>query len=197
MTDLEGILKKLPPEEQAQIRSLIYADALTGVGNRRKFDEDLNKEYAASQHAQTPLSLLMIDIDHFKKYNDLYGHHAGDQELHQVAQTITKYTKQFDTTYRYGGEELTVILPQTTTMQAYNIAERIRQAVNEETHVTISIGVSNTCLANDTTELISSADRACYDSKRLGRNQTNYYTPPNPDQETAISTLQAIRGDLT
>jgi diguanylate cyclase (GGDEF)-like protein/PAS domain S-box-containing protein len=163
-------------------------DGLTGVFNRRQMDEFLNIEWSRSIRNITPLSLIMLDIDFFKYFNDTYGHQVGDQCLKAVAEAVRSgLSRPTDFLARYGGEEFVVILPDTSEEGAMNVAERIRQVVFNlgisnsgskiSDNVTISIGVS-TLVANmftNSQQLIDMADKALYTSKRNGRNQVNAY----------------------
>lgn len=176
MTDLDSILEKLSEDEQEVIKGLIDSDTLTTAYNRRKFNRDIDREVNRAEHTGQDVSLLMLDIDYFKKVNDTQGHLYGDNVLIDVVKTAQAQLHNYDMVYRYGGEELAVILPNTTTEQGYNIAERIRQQIEQNTSVTVSIGVANyKGNAATVAELISYADRGLYDSKRQGRNQTQIY----------------------
>ena len=141
-------------QKSDQLRRLTMMDALTGIANRRAFDDSLGREWQRALRRSTPLSLLMIDIDYFKRYNDVYGHPAGDTCLRQVALAIADAAKRAgDLTARYGGEEFAVILPHTSAQDACTIAERISAGVRAlalahadspvAKHVTISIGVAS------------------------------------------------------
>ena len=169
-------------ERNALLARLVDEDPLTGVANRRRFDEMLQAEFGRAQREQMPLSLLMIDIDHFKKYNDRRGHPAGDECLIRIAHTIrTQLHRPTDTLARIGGEEFAVLLPGTRVEGACERAETIRQGIEHlaVAHprggvVTISIGVAATRgLAGPQTgpELLELADRALYRAKEAGRNR--------------------------
>lgn len=169
---------KMELEKQA-----VY-DALTGLHNRRHFDEKLQDEFNRALRYGTHLSLLMLDIDFFKKINDTYGHQAGDKVLKSVAHVILDSVRSVDYVARYGGEEFTVILPQTEQTSAIELAERIRLAIEQKEfrisenvtiHLTISIGVgSNSERIISPELLIQSADGALYTAKKNGRNQVRY-----------------------
>ena len=157
-------------------------DHLTKLYNRKWFDASLGKAQAASNDQGGPLSLLMIDIDFFKKFNDTYGHQLGDQVLKLVARTITECVDDSDTPARYGGEEFAVVLPGVTLAQAIEKAENIRKTVagrkltNRTTgkvlgQVTLSVGVAQYIPGETQPELISRADEALYFAKRNGRNR--------------------------
>ena len=156
-------------------------DGLTNIANRRKFDEHLNREWRIAVRRQAPLSIILCDIDHFKSYNDTYGHPAGDRCLQQVATTLEQVTKRpGDLVARYGGEEFAVILPETPHDAALVLAEKMRLAINSlqpvlpNAPVTASFGVGSALpeLASEgPLALIEAADRALYVAKKQGRNR--------------------------
>jgi diguanylate cyclase (GGDEF)-like protein len=158
---------------------LAVTDALTGLPNRRRLERDLRVEVNASMRYGRPLALLMIDVDHFKSYNDTFGHQAGDAALQSVARVLATGLRASDIAYRYGGEEFVLILRETTRSDAVVLAERIRSAVEHHfsapSHlraVTISVGVAGLPEhgpAGDT--LTHAADEALYEAKSSGRNR--------------------------
>jgi diguanylate cyclase len=164
------------------IRAESLTDPLTGLGNRKYFDRMIEQ---AVQHAlanNEPLSLLMFDIDHFKSFNDSYGHLTGDQVLRLVGMSLNQTIKGQDITARYGGEEFAVVLPNTALRQALTVADHIRRAVMAKDlkknstgeilgRVTISVGVSMLKPDDDTHALIDRADACLYAAKRNGRNR--------------------------
>ncbi len=172
-------------EENRQLDHLAQIDGLTGVANRRCFDERLRAEWALSVRHHQPLSLLMIDVDFFKRFNDRYGHTAGDSCLKTIAASLTKGgLRANDFVARYGGEEFAVILPSLTPEAAVEIAERLRQTIfdlaidNTQSlvgRITISVGVAGLVPseAADAGALIEAADTALYHAKRRGRNAVN------------------------
>ncbi|MGB8843197.1 MAG: diguanylate cyclase [Aliidongia sp.] len=166
------------------LADLSLVDGLTGIGNRRRFDEFLSREWRRSRRARTPLAVILIDVDYFKPYNDQYGHATGDDCLREVAATIAMLVRRpGDLCVRYGGEEFAAILPQTNLAGARVLAERIRSAVLalEIVHaksaaapvVTVSIGIaaSNAADADEPDELLVEADRRLYEAKAAGRNR--------------------------
>ncbi len=177
-------MQKQLEESNRQLQQLSIMDGLTGIANRRHFDATLEKEFAKSTKMNTPLSLILIDIDSFKKYNDTYGHQAGDDCLIRVAKTISaKCNHNDDLAARYGGEEFVVLLPNTTNITALQVAERIRKSIEQlciehkasdaSPCVTLSMGLAtqeNGTLHNEQ-ELIELADKALYQAKENGRNQ--------------------------
>ncbi len=162
-------------------------DPLTGLYNRRFFDAQYTTQMTQARRQKTTLSLIMLDIDYFKNYNDFYGHPAGDSAIIAVANCIrSKLQRSSDLAARYGGEEFIVMLPNSTEAVAKTIAENIRRAVSElqirhqnsmvASHLTISLGVSS-CLAGtqiDTATFIKNTDLALYAAKQKGRNQVQY-----------------------
>lgn len=179
-------LQQLEQENQ-QLQSLVYIDPLTQVANRRQFDNCLQMEWKRMARDMMPLSLIICDIDHFKKYNDQYGHQAGDECLQKVAQAIREVLKRpGDLVARYGGEEFVVVLPQTDAVGALKVAEEMRLNVkrltlsnqadqltnNPQSCVTISLGIASTIpnSTNDTGTLFLAADEALYQSKKNGRD---------------------------
>ncbi|WP_354623199.1 diguanylate cyclase [Psychromonas sp. MME2] len=171
-------------EQSKLLQQLVNEDALTGIANRRKFDEFLAREWLLSQRYHSQLSLLMIDIDYFKQYNDTYGHAAGDQCLLSVAQTLSSLiARRTDIVCRYGGEEFTVILPDSTPEAAMQIAEKLRLGIENlalphqgsqvSNCLSISIGVATTIgeQNGDAATLIKMADENLYLAKKAGRNR--------------------------
>jgi diguanylate cyclase (GGDEF)-like protein len=178
-------MRKELEDASAHLKRLSLVDGLTQLYNRRHFDEALELEWSRSNRSQAPLSLIICDIDHFKAFNDNYGHVAGDDALVKASKTIIETLKRpSDMPARYGGEEFAVILPDTPTVGAMIVAEKLRTAINTLTipHafsnaaniVTMSIGVS-TYYPNQTkasyVELVESADRGLYRAKKNGRNR--------------------------
>jgi len=164
-----------------EIYRLSIIDGLTGVHNKRYFLEFLDRELASAQRHQTPLSLIMVDIDHFKKINDTHGHLAGDSALKELCQRLKPRIRTTDLLARYGGEEFAVVLPATDRVGALQVAEVLRALVESApfTHdgiaipATISLGVAEVDLANvgKADELIKRADANLYEAKRSGRNR--------------------------
>lgn len=159
----------------AEAQQQVLTDPLTGVLNRRGFDLRLNEEFERARRYQAPLSLLLIDVDHFKEFNDTFGHVAGDETLRIVAQALNEGSRKHDIIARYGGEEFAVILPATGSDGAYVLAERLRRLVQQAAWplrpVTISVGsASLTDEMMSVCDLIERADQALYAAKRGGRN---------------------------
>jgi two-component system cell cycle response regulator len=162
-----------------QLRALSRIDALTGIHNRRSFDERLEQELARTRRYDVPCSLVMIDLDLFKRANDRYGHQAGDEILRHVAALIDAEKRTGDLVARYGGEELAAILPHTEAEDAFVWAERVRARIEgeptrwheQEFVVTASFGVAAVPPCEGTADaLVQAADRALYAAKRRGRN---------------------------
>lgn len=175
--------ERLQLEEKLEF--LANTDALTKIANRRHFLEDLNFEISRFIRYSHPATLLLFDIDHFKKVNDTYGHQVGDDVLRTVAKTCKDMLRENDLIGRYGGEEFIVCLPETDAEQALKVAEKMRRAIeelqlqhkNDYFSITISIGVAP-LLMNDTiseASIISHADQALFQAKSNGRNQVVLY----------------------
>ena len=172
------------------LESISYLDGLTGIPNRRKFDEQYELIWNIAKRDHIPISIIMIDIDHFKLYNDDYGHQAGDECLLQVAQGLSEIiVRKTDLMARYGGEEFICLLPNTDETAAFLIAEDLRTKIvklqiphmkgNDENILTISLGVATSIPEikdSDYSELIKDADHALYKSKKNGRNKTSTCT---------------------
>lgn len=171
----------------SQIWDISVRDGLTECFNRRKFDVDIVAEIANAKQHRDPLSMLMMDIDWFKNYNDFYGHPKGDIALKQVSTTLISNLRPLDHVYRYGGEEFAVLLPDTNRKEALLIAERLRRLIEKEdiegekesqpnSQLTISIGVAIFPIdANKESRLIEAADSALYKAKQAGRNKVCIY----------------------
>jgi diguanylate cyclase (GGDEF)-like protein len=187
-------LKKLNEE----LDHIAHEDALTGIANRRSFDDLSRKEWDRGLRDQQPLTLLLLDVDFFKKYNDFYGHGEGDRCLHNIGQVLkASIMRTSDVVARYGGEEFAILLPNTKASGGVQVAERVTTFVDglaithdysdAATHVTISIGIA-TITANTTqsmSDLLKQADIALYQAKANGRHQFVVYQPP----ETTAATI--------
>jgi len=163
-----------------KLQKLAITDGLTKLHNSRSFYSQLEVEVDRYNRYKHPLSLLLLDIDHFKQYNDNYGHLEGDRVLVKISQMIKSCLRKLDTAYRYGGEEFTVILPETVCDEALLVAERIRSVIqaekfeplpDKEVSITISIGVTQYIPKEQLSTFIQRADKAMYLSKQNGRNQ--------------------------
>lgn len=175
---------------QDMLQRLSSIDGLTGIANRRYFDQYLEREWRRGVRSSTPFSLVMCDIDYFKAYNDTYGHQGGDDCLKKVAATIKSTLKRpGDLVARYGGEEFVIVMPETNVNGAAVLAESLRAGVealgiahaNSQVNkcVTISLGVATIVPSLDSSpeELLSSADKALYRAKKEGRNRVKLFRP--------------------
>lgn len=172
-------------------------DALTGVFNRRELDMRLKHEFAVAMCDNTPLTVMMVDLDHFKRINDTYGHKAGDQVLENVARLLTQLSRHGDLIFRYGGEEFLIMAPGLEAYAAPLVAERYLLGLrNEEIHiedggrlcVTASIGLASLRSGDTVSSLVSRADRSLYHAKKTGRNR--YFSE---EQEDAIASPSKSR----
>jgi diguanylate cyclase (GGDEF)-like protein len=167
--------------EHARTRRLASTDGLTGVYNHRTFQERLSQEIARADRYSRPLSVLMIDVDHFKVYNDTYGHPQGDIVLQDLARLLQEMSRTSDTIARWGGEEFAIILPETDSVGAQKIGQRLCEQVERYPFpgqdlmpggtLTISIGVATYAAASSKEALLQGADTALYTAKREGRNR--------------------------
>ena len=180
------------------IRAESLTDPLTGLGNRKHFDRTVSDAVRHAASSQQPLSLLMMDIDHFKSFNDNYGHLTGDQVLRLVGMTLKQSIKGQDFTARYGGEEFAVVLPNTSLRQAITVADNIRRLVMSKElkkkstgeilgRVTLSAGVSALKPNDDADALIDRADACLYAAKRNGRNRVICETDPEFMSAAAVA----------
>jgi diguanylate cyclase len=177
-----------------EFQELARTDSLTGLANRRAFDEAMNAEFLRFQRFGAPAALLMIDIDRFKRVNDAYGHETGDRALIAVAARLKGIARATDLAARFGGEEFVVLLPGTPAAGAARIAQRIRHAIGQieiaqpavPFGFTVSIGVTAFSAADrDASEVVCRADHAMYRAKALGRNRVA--SSGESPQEKAVS----------
>nr|WP_315216632.1 diguanylate cyclase [uncultured Duganella sp.] len=196
-------LRDVTDEKCAQValEQLATRDGLTGLANRRCFDNTLYAEWQRALRQQQPLSLLMVDVDNFKQYNDAYGHLGGDECLQRIAKAVASEMRTNDLVARYGGEEFAVILPNQSLKGAAIVAERIRCRVEQlhmpnlgtEGHVvTVSIGAATALAApdNDASQLVAAADSALYRAKHMGRNRISL---PSADSDMAAAIVEAVK----
>lgn len=162
-------------EANAKLGQQNVTDALTGIPNRRAYDQKLTEEVSRAKRTGAPLSLLLVDIDNFKQYNDNFGHPAGDSALQSVARVLMSSLRPYDFLARYGGEEFVIILPSTDLNDAIVVAERVRGlvAASEFPHrkFTVSIGVSRLDAEAGARALVQAADNGLYRAKASGRNK--------------------------
>ena len=175
----ETAFKKERAKLLAEMEQLAITDALTGLYNSRQFFRQIKQEIKRYQRYSRPLSLLILDIDFFKRYNDTYGHLEADE----VLQRISSCMRSMDTAYRYGGEEFAILLPETALKRACVVGSRIKDSISGEVFnpakgvsesVTISIGASELQESEDVTAFIKRTDKALYRSKETGRNKLTY-----------------------
>lgn len=186
LLDAEQKIQTQADEIRTQ-QSEARTDSLTKIANRRAFDDALEQNVACFVADRKPISLLIFDVDHFKKFNDTHGHQAGDEVLWQVARTLTKTVKSSDVPCRYGGEEFALVMPNTKIDSARITSERVRKAIEsmeiqfegKTLRVTASIGVAEIGLGEDAVRLIRRSDDSVYAAKEAGRN-CSYW---NDDQQ--------------
>ena len=174
-----GTFAAIRSRRNRHFAQLALCDALTGVGNRRRLDRDLATE---ANSGDTSVAVIMVDVDHFKRINDEHGHDAGDQALRAVADVLRREVREGDVVYRYGGEEFCVLLAQTTTTEAGQVAERIRFAVSRMAlaagdPLTVSIGVALGKGAHVSQTMLR-ADEALFKSKDGGRDRVTLALQP-------------------
>src|SRR4051812_42355804 len=180
------------------VESLAVTDPLTGLFNRRRFADVLKREFAVTKRYKNTLSCLLVDLDHFKRINDRFGHDAGDQVLKEVARRITGSLREVDLAARYGGEEFVILLPHTSKGDARIVAERLLKNVrkqaftfgNELLTVTTSIGCAGNSdvESNNPEDLVKAADVALYGAKKNGRNCIVMYS--NAGDERTVGSAQ-------
>jgi len=161
-----------------KFRNRSRTDGLTNLNNRAFFDQEIVRLCRQAEGFDQPLSLMMVDLDHFKSINDRFGHAVGDQVLRMAASQMVERKRSEDVCFRYGGEEFAMLLPETTAQEAEVVAERLRRAIEQldltavhnQLSLTASIGITQWCLGDKTDELIVRADAALYQAKAKGRN---------------------------
>jgi diguanylate cyclase (GGDEF)-like protein len=165
--------------QNERLAELAAVDELTGTKNRRRFREDLDLLFAQAQRLGSPLSLIMLDLDQFKQYNDAFGHPAGDEILQRLGTTLRSTLRNHDVVARYGGEEFVVLLPGTDEHEAMEVAERLRRSIAggdwPRRQVTASLGVATIgAQTSSASALVEQADQAMYHSKQAGRNRATH-----------------------
>jgi len=200
-------------KEIEHLSTMVSTDSLTNLFNYRHFSRELSQEIERSQRTQQPTTLIMVDIDHFKRVNDEWGHEVGNQALKLVAQCIMNNIRKLDIACRYGGEEFALILPSTHIITGINVAERIRNAIAStslsinHTHIntpetteshtlslTVSLGLSTYTSHQEQSinTLIESADKQLYRAKSEGRNRTCHPTPDTQTQQVSNDEKSAL-----
>ncbi len=174
-----------------ELADQVRTDSLTGIANHRYFIQALEQEIERTQRSGQPTSLIMLDIDFFKKVNDRWGHETGNQALIHISRLLQQTVRKLDIPCRYGGEEFAVILPDTDLSSCIQVAERIRQVIEESPLIvaekplkmTASLGIATYTTNHQTTteDLVKQADRYLYQAKETGRNRVCHAEPPSVD----------------
>jgi diguanylate cyclase len=205
LTNSSNVMAELQNDLE-EIRKEALTDGLTGLSNRKAFDSELERIASESRASGHPFCLMMLDIDHFKTFNDNFGHQIGDQVLKLVAKTMHEGIKGKDFAARYGGEEFVILLPQTPLKAALTVADALRRAVaskdvvNRSTgeslgRITLSVGAAEYFGGEDLEGLIERADSALYTAKHNGRNQIA--AAPTPSQVKKMAAEQAEAGSAS
>ncbi|MFP4476654.1 MAG: diguanylate cyclase [Desulfatibacillaceae bacterium] len=185
----ERRLKQEREQMLAELERLAVTDGLTKLYNSRHFYHELEVEMGRARRYGRPLSLLLFDLDKFKQYNDKYGHIEGDKVLAAVAETARDCLRKMDMAFRYGGEEFTILLPETPGQEAETVADRLRQTIQdlsfepepgEKVHISVSVGVTECDPEQDLKTVVRRADAAMYACKKQGGNQVCYLPPDAP-----------------
>ncbi len=194
MLRIRQLTRALEDKSRALSR-LAHVDALTGLGNRRSFEAELAREVERARRFEHDLSIVMIDLDHFKLINDRHGHAVGDQVLASFGEMVRDLLRTSDCAFRYGGEEFVIIAPETSATKAVTLAERIRLTFTERTRTasvcgpcTLSAGIGSLHPIEDSepaTTLLLRADQAVYRAKRDGRDRVEVFDPQDPRQRAA------------
>jgi len=177
---------RLLENELGEVSELIYQDHLTGALNRRGMEEAFTREFARAERGRSPLSIAMLDVDHFKKLNDAYGHETGDQALVHLITVVKEILRPSDIVARYGGEEFIVIFPETDRDASVKIMTRLQRELtkrfflqgNEKILITFSAGVAQRAGEETADAMIMRADAALYRAKQTGRNRVLPAEPP-------------------
>jgi two-component system cell cycle response regulator len=184
---------------QRHLEYQALVDPLTGLFNRRAFERKIEEEFERATRYRHELSLLLLDVDNFKRINDTYGHHWGDQVLKQIAETLRSKTRRSDYPARVGGEEFTLILPETDLESALRVDLKVRAEIKAFTfgskarpfHVTVSVGVSSTCNKEyaNWQAMLEDADRALYHAKELGKDRAEVFSDALTSKRSALSSV--------
>ena len=181
-------------ENFAKVSDMANRDGLTGLYNARFFQEALARELERVKRTSRPFTLIILDVDRFKRINDRYGHPVGDQVLQHIGRVARSVLRGYDVLARYGGEEFIAMLPDTAASQALLLGDRLRKMIEERPlmmddgemiRITVSVGVAQARAPYDKTELISQADQALYQAKETGRNKVVLYKSPSLKLESS------------
>jgi diguanylate cyclase (GGDEF)-like protein len=182
-------------ENEKKYKALSITDGLTELHNSRHFFSILKKEIERAKRYDRALSLILLDIDNFKQYNDQYGHMEGDRVLARLGRIILANLRDADSAYRYGGEEFTVLLPETDAQEAVTVAERIRKRIGAEVfsprlrteiNKTVSIGIARYHPGEELSAFVKRADKAMYTAKQQGKNRTVFLDESHPEEHRLV-----------
>jgi len=204
LENAEGTLENQVAEISAY-KSEARTDPMTGLANRRVFDEQLRERLAAFQRNQVPVSILLVDIDHFRKFNTNYGHQAGDAVLTQVAHVLRRSLGEDDLVSRIGGEEFAIIIDGDSSESAQTVAERARREIeqadfvfeNQHMQITVSIGGAESQPTENASTLVKRADVALYTSKSAGRNVGHWHDGKQLIPLTPVGSNRALASGLS
>jgi len=208
MTTLGLVLENVALQSEGRtLRALAEKDELTGISNRRNILDLLRREVDRARRYGKPLALAMVDVDHFKSWNDLHGHAVGDMVLQSVAQIITSASREIDAYGRYGGEEFLIVLPETSAEHAIVYAERLRTmieahgselgALYSASSLSVSVGVTQLLArGDDPYQMIQRADAALYAAKKHGRNRVCVEFSPQLEKAVAPPPSRGVLDEL-
>jgi diguanylate cyclase (GGDEF)-like protein len=185
-----------------KLRNQSIRDPLTGLFNRRYLEESLELECSRAERSKQPITVVMVDVDHFKRFNDTFGHDAGDLVLKNIGELLRRSIRQGDVACRYGGEEFMLVFPGTSASEAVDVAERVREGARRLEivyrnqalgRITVSLGVAAYPLAGETpAELIDAADQTLYAAKNAGRDRVELFGGHEPAVGEGVAVVENL-----